>query len=373
MVCLHVIAGLDRGGAEGILFNLCQHNCFNKHIVISLTDMGFYGDYLINSNNTVVCLGMNKNVSGLFKGGLKLWRYIRFYNPDVIQTWMYHSDFLGGLVARIAGTKNVNWNVRHSSVQLGDLKRTTFVIVKACALLSKYIPRKVVCCSEVAANNHVNIGYDESKIKIIFNGYDTSKFYPDYWAGSSLRVKLGVPRSVHLIGMVARFASEKDHNNLLSALKIVKENNDNFICLLIGEGLDAKNVGLLSWIKAYDLKDYVYPIGVQENINAFMNALDLHVLSSKFEAFPNVLGEAMACGTPCVSTDAGDSSYIIGDTGWIVKSQDHIALASAISCALNVMKNKRLWCDKGRLSRARIVNKFSIHKMVDNYCNVWEV
>ncbi|MPX98375.1 glycosyltransferase, partial [Salinivibrio sp. VYel6] len=112
--------------------------------------------------------------------------------------------------------------------------------------------------------------------------------------------------------------------------------------------------------------------GRRDDITAVMNGFDIFVLSSASEAFPNVLSEAMACGTPCVTTDVGDAAIIVGDTGWVVPPKNPQALAKAILEAMEERQNNpQAWQARKRACRERIVNNFSIEKMVDSYHRVW--
>jgi glycosyltransferase involved in cell wall biosynthesis len=120
------------------------------------------------------------------------------------------------------------------------------------------------------------------------------------------------------------------------------------------------------------LNESVHLLGRRNDINDVMNGIDLFVLSSLSEAFPNVLNEAMLCGTPCVTTDVGDAAFIVKDTGWVVPSRDSKLLANAISQASQEKNlNKTCWLDKKDACRQRIINNFSLEKMVKNYQKVW--
>ena len=126
-------------------------------------------------------------------------------------------------------------------------------------------------------------------------------------------------------------------------------------------------------IEHNQLSKEVLLLGQLEDINAIMKSLDIHVLSSSFgEGFPNVLGEAMACGTPCIATDVGDSSSIIGETGWVVPPKNPNKLASAITDAIDEIKLKKYnWLSRKKKCYDRISSNYQIEDMVNNYNNVW--
>ena len=183
--------------------------------------------------------------------------------------------------------------------------------------------------------------------------------------------KIKLKKETPLIGKVARYDPQKDHLNLLSALSLIKSKNINFYCVLIGLNIDQKNITLMSEIKRLKLSKNVKLLGQNNNIPEVMNGLDLHILSSRYgEGFPNVVAESMACGTPCVATDIGDSKLIIGKTGWVVPPRNPFKLAKSIENALNE-KSTNKWNKRCKNVRLRIKKNFSIGNMIKSYNKVW--
>jgi glycosyltransferase involved in cell wall biosynthesis len=365
----HIITGLNDGGAEAALFRLCTHDAGNRHHVVSLMDGGKYGPLLEAAGVRVTTLDMPRGKvtpSGLWR----LWRRLRRDRPDVVQTWMYHADLLGGLAARLAGIANVNWGIRHTMLIPGTSSAGTILVAKICGRLSRLVPRNIICCARKAIEVHAGLGYDAGRMHVIPNGYDLSLYRPDREAGRAVRSALALPEQAKVIGLVARFDPLKDHDNLLGALALLKQRGKCPHCLLIGTGLDAQNDGLVARLRDLDLMDRVLLLGRRTDIPAVMNALDLHVMSSRSEAFPNVLAEAMACGTPCVSTNVGDAAAIVGDSGWIVPPEDSRVLADAIDGALAMMDEPD-WAARKTAAREHVEANFSIVRMVDNYRHIW--
>lgn len=372
MNILHIITGLNDGGAEAVLFRLCSHDQENQHTVISMMDEGKYGPLLPDAGVEVHYLRMPRGlvtVAGLFR----LWVLLRRLRPEVVQTWMYHADLLGGLVARLAGCSRVVWGIHHSNLGPGLSKGSTIMVAKACARFSRWIPAQIVVCAEQAARVHADLGYVADKMVVIANGYDVAHFQADPSLGQRLRAEWGFSGPVPLIGMVARFDPQKDHANLLMALGSLKKRGGEFRCALIGTGVDEANRHLIKLVAEQGVADNVRLLGRRDDIPAVMNALDLHVLSSAGEAFPNVLAEAMACGTPCVTTDVGDSSLIVGETGWVVQPGNSIALADAIDKAITQWQDQSSWQRRERSCRERIKAKFSLATMVAAYRDVWSL
>ena len=176
-----------------------------------------------------------------------------------------------------------------------------------------------------------------------------------------------------LIGMVGRFDPQKEHFDLLDAFTIVKKTGVPHKLVLVGYKINTSNIALIGKIELLGLKDEVLLLDQRTDITTIMNSLDLYILSSSFgEAFPNVLAEAMACSTPCVTTDVGDAAFIVGDTGWVVPSKNSQALADAILIALNEQKVDPItWASRKVACRKRIIDNFSIQTMVDRYHRVW--
>ncbi|MDB2449699.1 glycosyltransferase [Pseudomonadales bacterium] len=368
---VHIITALNDGGAEGVLTRLCLHSKGAQHVVISLMDAGKYGSVLQQSGVVIHCLGMSPGKPSLLRF-YRLVKLLRAEQPDVVQTWMYHADLLGGIAAWLAGLRRVFWGVRHSTLEKGKSKFTTIIISRLCGLLSSSVPEKIICCANKILKVHAGIGYAAEKLMVIPNGYDLSCFKPDGIAGTEVRKKLELNPNEFVIGKVGRFDPLKDHFNLLQALALMVEQNIPFRCVLVGKGLSPDNTALVTYIVERGLQDRVVLAGQRTDIPAVMNALDLHVLSSLSEGFPNVLAEAMACGTPCASTDVGDAMEIIGDAKVCCSAQDAQALADVIiKLILEWQQAPEAWQARKDASKQRIADKFSVEGMVEAYEMCW--
>lgn len=372
MKIVHIITGLNDGGAEGVLYRLCKNDSKYKHSVISMMDEGKYGSLLRNFGVDVYCLNMNLGRIRI-KNFLKLSKLLLELKPDIIQTWMYHADFFGGIVSRIVGFKNVFWNIRHTTLEPGDSKKSTILIAKLCARLSGIIPKGIICCAEEALRVHSEMGYKKPKMTVIANGYDMSLFKPSDELRLSFRNEFEFNSSILLLGMVGRFHPQKNHLGFLEALSITKKSFKDFKVLLIGRDLNRDNLILNNEIKKQNLESNILLLNQRSDIPAVMNALDINVLSSSSgEGFPNVLAEAMACGTPCVTTNIGDAALIVSDTGWVVPSNNSQALANAIIQAIEeINSGEQLWMLRKQNCRNHIIENFDIDKMIKSYHLTW--
>ena len=364
---VHVITGLAQGGAEAALFRLLAASGDpEKFHVISLSDEGVYGSRLRVLGVAVTCLRMRPGQASPL-AFVRLIRLLRELHPEVVQTWMYHADLIAGIGARAAGIP-VCWGIRHSNLSPEANKRGTLRIAKLCAWLSGRIPSRIVSCSHRAAALHQAFGY-APKFVIVPNGLDLSAFFPDARVGAKKRADLSILQSERVIGHVGRFDAQKDYPTLLSACAKLRELRPGFRFLLCGKDLEPNNPALNTLIKKYMLDDTVIMLGPRNDIAELMRSMDIFVLSSLGEAFPNVVTEAMASGVPCVVTDVGDAAEIVGDTGWVVPPRDPQALALAMAEALSETPEQR--AVRGQAARKRIEEKYDIARMVTAYRQVW--
>ena len=363
MRVLHVITGLGSGGAEAVLYRLCQFENTNEHIVVSLRSSGKYAVLLKQLGVQIYVLDIS-NWKNCLPKFFQLINLIKSLKPDIVQTWLYHADLIGGMAARFAGIRKIYWGIHNTTLSKSRTPVTTRKIVEILALLSYCIPQKIIVCAETARLLHIHQGYDGDKMLVINNGYDVNTFKPNL---SQKRIVDGVHYDTPLLGMVARYAPQKDIGNLFQALAIIKNRGISFRCMLVGSNMDYSNRELVDLIEKQNLEDRLILKGERNDLQNIMPALDLLILSSAFgEAFPNVICEAMACGVPCVTTDLGDCSSIVADLGWVVQPSDPSQLAYAIDRALQTLHK----LDPDQI-RAKIVKNYSIEKMVNSYTSAW--
>jgi glycosyltransferase involved in cell wall biosynthesis len=362
-----IITGLGTGGAEMMLLRLLENidrDRFHCH-VFSLTSEGDIGPRIRSLNIPVEAIGMQGNSVDL-RAVLNLSRKLRAARFELVHTWMYHSDLLGGIAGRLAGIRAVAWGVHNSTLDRRKTAIGTRLVVRLNALVSRWVPARILCCAEAARRIHVGLGYASSKFTVIPNGFDLSRFQPDAAARDSVRLELGIPIETKLVGVVGRFHPQKNHAGFLQAASLLHKQHPEAHFVLVGEGLNATNAELVAFASGHGIADRVHWMGRRDDIARLMSSLDVLVSSSSFgEAFPIVLGEAMACGVPCVTTDVGDSAEIVGATGFVVPPGDAQALASAVCNLLDLDEASRR--SLGGLARGRVQQLFDIRRVAKQY------
>ncbi len=369
MKILHIITSLGNGGAEHTLFKICKYDNLNEHIVISLKKGGKYHSLL--KQKGIKIYSLNFNFFSFIFSFFKLVRIIRFLKPELVQTWLVHGDFVGGLAAKFAGVKNIVWNIRYSNFESDKTKLITIYLIKLLAKLSFKIPKYIVVVSKKAKETCEKNGYDRKKLVLIQNGYDLSILKPIRNQRSIIIKNLKVKKNIPVIGHVARFDPKKDHLTLLKSLKILHSRNINFISVLVGPNINNKNAELITYIEKFNLTNHVKLLGAKKNIASLMSAIDICVQSSKYgEGFPNVVAEAMACGSPCVVTDVGDAALIVGKNGIVVPPNNPERLADAIEQMI-LKRDSKNWKRIIQQSRLKIKQNFGINKMLVSYNSLW--
>jgi glycosyltransferase involved in cell wall biosynthesis len=371
MRVLHVIGDTDVGGAEAILFNVVtrlSRSEFESRVV-SLLPIGKVGHQLRAAGMEVDSLNLTRSWKSVPQAVHRFAAQIRAWQPDVVQTWMYHADLLGGIAARLTSSIPVVWSVHHASLDCHTDSRNTRMSASLCSRLSRYVPSRIAVVSESALRVHAHAGYDASKLTVIRNGFDVSAFRPNAAARAQIRADLKLGEQDRLVGLIGRFHPAKDHATFVRAAALAGRCDPQVQFVCAGAGADWNNSQLADWIAAESLRARFHLLGLRSDVPRLMASLDLAVCCSRTEAFPSVVGEAMACEVPCVVTDVGDCRAIVGDAGITVPPGNAAALADAVIRALSlpaVMRNQ--W---GRAARRRIIENYTIEETVRGYTRVW--
>ena len=369
----HVITGLDTGGAEKMLLKLLTHIDRDRFAsrVYSLIPRALGAPPVEALGVPVESLEMRRDRPNPFRI-FRLVRLLRENPPDLVQTWMYHADLVGGVAAKLAAIgAPVVWNIRHSTFDPALTRRRTAHVARVCAAASRWLPHTIVCCSVAARHVHAALGYRDAKIRVIPNGFDLSSYRPDPAARRAVREELGVPLTAPVVGRVGRFDPQKDYRTFVDAAAQLHRRRPDVHFVLCGLNMDSLNQSLVECIESTGLQRVCHLIGYRRDVARINAAFDVAASSSAYgEAFPNVLAEAMACGVPCVATDVGDSAYIVGDTGSIVPPRNPAALADALDALL--AKGPDHLRTLGQMARRRVEQNFAIEEVVRAYEDMYE-
>ncbi|WP_018864891.1 glycosyltransferase [Thioalkalivibrio sp. ARh3] len=362
MKILHVINGLDQGGAERQLGNLLRA-APDAGAVFALKEPGVMaGD--IRAQGIPVYTGRLRNP--LSTGWIAaLRRALAAYQPDGVMGWMYHGNLAALLTRRLGHQGPVFWNVRHSVHDLAHEKRGTRWVIRSGAWLSRH-PARIVYNSATAAAQHEALGFSADRRVVLPNGFDLERFHPAPDAPVELRAQLGIGPDTWLLGMVGRAHPMKNHAALVAAMARLVEAGADMHCVMVGTGVSAEDNPLARAIREHGMDRYVTLLPPTPEPEALYPGLDLLVLPSRWgEGFPNVVGEAMACGIPAVVTDIGDAASVVGSTGFVAASPEPLDLADAITRAIG--HGRAHLRGLGGEARARMESHYALEAVSGRY------
>jgi asparagine synthase (glutamine-hydrolysing) len=367
---LHLITGLNTGGAERMLSKLAPSMDCKRvtNVVVSMLEAGPQSVPLQAAGVPVFTLEMQRGVPNP-GGALRFARHVRDFRPDVLQTWMPHADLLGTLVGSGCRVPNILWNIR-CTIDDPATSGTSSTARRVLRRLST-IPRLAIANSSRGKEEHERAGYRCREWRIIPNGFDVDAYRPRPELRRRMRAELGIPQDALVVGLVARFHPMKDHATFCRAAGIAASRLPNLRYLLVGSSVTRDNEVLRTHVERCQIADRVTLLGERRDMVDLYQCMDVATLSSAYgEGFPNVLGEAMACGVPCVTTDVGDAAEIVADTGITVPVGDAEALARAWQVTLLKDRNERQ--AGSQAARNRVVAKYALRRIAEIYTDVYE-
>lgn len=365
---LHLITGLTRGGAESMLVRLLgamDRGAYDSRVLCLGAEAPLAAE-LREQGVPTLCLGLGKGASGL-------WRLPDFFfcgtpwQPQVVQGWMYHGNLAAYLAARLLpGQAPLLWNIRVGIDTMATYRPMTRMLIHLGARLSG-AAEVVLYNAHAARAQHEAIGYRADRGRWIPNGFALDRFHPDPQARIQVRQELGLGPEARLIGQFARFHPEKNQRMFLEALrKLPPEVHGVFA----GQGVHPDQPELASALRDPGLAGRVHLLGERTDLPRLTAALDIAVSPSWNEGFSNVLGEALACGVPCVATRVGDSAALVGGAGRIVPPGDPAALVEALRSLLALTAEQRI--QLGALGRANMEAEFSIQAVALQYQSLYQ-
>ncbi len=379
MKILHVINSLNKGGAEGNLYRLCKSNKqkYKNNIDISILTLisnGFYETELKKLGIKIFSLNLSKHYMffKFIKKILILRKFIKKNNPDIIQSWMYHSNFITLFIQRKFYRK-LFWNIRHSELNTQISKKMTIFLSIICGLFSKSVPKKIIYCSEKSIEFHQNNHfYSKNKTALIYNGCNYKTYFPLKNLRYNFRKKNKIYSSDIVIGYAGRYAKQKNILSMLLAFSKISKIHNNIFLYMVGRDIGPQNKELINYVNKLKVNKKVRYIKEQKSLIEFYNGIDFLLLTSHSESFPNVIAESMLCSTPVLSSDAGCSKKIINNFGFVMDKNDHETIFKNLGKTISTFKNKKKeWKSMKKNSRLQIKNNFSITNMANSYLNNW--
>ncbi|TMO99294.1 glycosyl transferase [Pseudoalteromonas sp. S3260] len=319
---LHCITNFtELGGAEGALIRVINKSQSTPIEIVSLMAISSEMKAKIKHPNCKFTALEARGPISLVFSVFSLALLLRVKNPKKLFSWMYHANAVSALAILLSFSKvRLLWGVRHSLDDYQGEKRSTKIAIQL-GRIFKFVPHKVIYCSRKAQDQHEQFGYNSRQKSIyIPNGYSFGVLKPRRFNHNRI-----------IIGAAGRYHAAKDYGTLFRAVKHLKKHNLNIDLRICGRGMDYENEELVNLIIDSGLSpSEVNLLGEVRAMAKFYEEIDLFILSSKTEGFPNVLAEAAAQGCAVFSTDVGDAPYIINNDEHIVAVKDPIALAECI-------------------------------------------
>lgn len=288
-------------------------------------------------------------------------RSVRQVRPDVIYAFLTVPSIIAVLAKLAYPPVRIVWGVRASNM---DLSRYGFV-VRAARMMERAASKHahlIISNSQAGKTQVASEKFKTLNVTVIPNGIDITMFKPDASCRSRFRKHWGVQSDQLLIGIVARHDPMKGYELYIRAAARLLGRRKDVKFAAVGDDSSAYSESLKALAKSLNVESQIVWVGRVADTHQVYAAFDIYTSASVFgEGFSNSIAEAMACGVPAVVTDVGDSAMIVGDTGVVVKPNDSDALAQGWEEMLSL---RRASPDVGERARARIVDRFSVEKMI---------
>ena len=297
-------------------------------------------------------------------------RVLADLRPHVVHSFLTPPNILAALARPDAVGARLVWGLRASNM---DLSRYDWTF-----RLSEFAERRLarradaIIANSLAGQAHAQRrGYPATRMTVIHNGIDTERFAPDPAARAAVRAQWDFGPEAWVVGLVARLDPMKDHDTFLRAAAIACRRNPRIALVCVGDGPAQYREGLRARAASLGVDGRVHWAGQRRDMPAVFNAMDAVTLTSAFgEGFPNTLGEAMACGVPCVATDVGDAALILDGTGTIVSVGDAAGLAAGWQAFATEARDA--YAARKAACRHKIERAFSLDRMVEQHAALYQ-
>ena len=354
---VHVITGLEIGGAEMLLFELCREEMRSgrEFAVASLISDGPMRERFARIGVDVLGLGMRRGE--FFAPGLvRLVRLIRRVRPRIVQGWLYHGN-LGAAAATwlsaVFPRPRLAWSILGALPDFTCYPPRLHRAVGVAAKLSPFVDG-ILYNSRVALDAHREYGFRSRLSQLVSNGIDLTKFRFDPALRAATRLTLGLPDDAVVVIAVGRNDPMKNWPGMLAATEAAADQR--IWLVAVGEGTEGLPPGPRRRL-----------LGRRDDMPALYSAADIFMLASHFgEGTSVALSEAMACGLPVIVTEIGDNGAVARDAGLVVPARDADALAHALS---KLAGDPALRAGAGKAAQARAVARFGVEWLHASFCS----
>ncbi|MFQ2811072.1 glycosyltransferase [Aeromonas caviae] len=351
-----IITGLGMGGAERQVCDLADQFANKGHSVLLISMTGDTVNRPQSVNIKIEELNMAKTPLGFIKAYWKARQLIKQFKPDVVHSHMVHANIFSRLLRLTTHIQKLVCTA-HSTSEGGRGRILSYRFTDRLCDISTNV-------SQEAVDAFVQQGaVPAGRMVAMHNGIDSENFRYNSINRKRLRAELGLAVHTPLLLAVGRLTTAKDYPNLLAAFSALPPIFDVAQLAIIGVGEDEENIK--TRVIQQGLSNRVHFLGLRRDVNEWMSAADVFVLSSAWEGFGLVVAEAMACERVVVATDCGGVKEVVGDAGFLVPPRDSQLLADALVKALSLPMAEK---DKlTKLARSRVVGRYSI----DSVCKKW--
>jgi glycosyltransferase involved in cell wall biosynthesis len=356
-----IITSLSMGGAETQVVDLADQLSAHGHevLLISMTS-----ELVMQPRDAAVqvrTLAMTKTAASVCCAYLKAVRLLRDFGPAVLHSHMVHANIFSRLLQLAYRTPRLICTA-HSTNEGSALWMWAYRLTDSLAHMTTNVSQEAV--RRAVARSAVS----PRRVMAVYNGIDCERFRFDPVVRNRLRSEHRTPVGTQVLLAAGRFCDAKDYPNLLHAFReVCTQREDCHLWIAGGGGMQGESEALAGKL---NLLDRVRFLGFRRDVDCLMSAADVFVLSSAWEGFPLVIGEAMACERVVVATDAGGVREWLEDTGYIVPTRDSSALAKALLVALTLDTEART--RKGREARSRVEQQYSLLAAAERWERIYQ-
>ena len=376
---LHLVIDLSGyGGAEMTLLRYLAQapDAAARHRIVTLKGIRpgpSVGAEIERLGVTIVSLGIN-GLSDVMGALPRLLKEARGFRPDLLSAWLYYPSLIATLLAPLLpGSPRVVWHIRSLPYVSFRQKPARWLSQRLLAMLSRIASVRLVSKSEAARAAHGAIGFKISPQRwtVIPNAIDATRYAPNAEARARIRAAIELPNDAILIGAVGRNVPEKGYPDLFAAFgdmgrQLPADRARRVHLMIAGRDISFDTPSIAALADKTGLpRDRFRLLGARSDIPDLLAAMDVFVMPSRSESFPNALAEAMAAGLTAVSTDVGDCRIVLGDDRFVATAKPGETLADRLTTAATMDAAGRT--ATGAKNRSRVTAAFTPDRMAAGF------